>query len=102
MPDIPRYGPPGQDGVFLKHHPAIGAGAVNFDTVDHGATHTIGQQPGDDIQQRRLAAPAGTHDRDEFIFINLEIDALQSMDRLARIFIRIVVAQILDDQLGFT
>src|SRR5229473_235991 len=64
---------PGEDRVALKHHRvlrAVGAGRhVDLDRSGGG-----GLQPGEDAQQRRLAAPGRADDREELAARDVERD----------------------------
>src|SRR5712691_5646105 len=79
---------PGEDRVALKHHRvlrAVGAGRqVDLDRSGGG-----GFQPGEDAQQRRLAAPGGADDSEELAARDVERDivdgdqAAEGLDEIA-------------------
>ena len=98
--DVAGHRAPRQDRMFLKHHAAIGPRPMDRRPVDLHLAFAVRQQAGENIQQGRLAAAAGPDHGDEFPLLDLEVDIVKGMNRLAGIFIRVVVAQPLDDQLG--
>ncbi|MNC33860.1 hypothetical protein D3C75_822700 [compost metagenome] len=58
QPHIVLHLQPGQQPVLLKHHPSVRARPLNRAAVIQHAPRFIGDQPGDDFQQRAFAAAA--------------------------------------------
>ena len=74
---------PGQQAVVLEHHGAVGSGAVDLLVLEqHGAGRDLGQ-PGDQVEQRRLAAAGMADDRDEFALVDGQLDVLEHFGDMA-------------------
>jgi hypothetical protein len=54
--DVVEHGQPGEERVALEHHAAVGPGAVDAPAVEQHLARGGHIQPGDDAQQRALAA----------------------------------------------
>ena len=57
-----------------------GGMSMTFVAVDQHAARGRILQPGDDAQQRRLAAAGRADEDDELAVLHLEVDALQHLD----------------------
>src|SRR5262249_53238460 len=71
--DIVKHGSVVEAGVVLEDHSAVGAGAINPLTHHEDLTRRgwmLGAQPGNQPQDRALAAAAGTQDADEFALVD--------------------------------
>src|SRR5262249_4715546 len=65
--------------------------------VDHDRSRRGRVEPADQVQQRRLARARRAHQRDEVTTRNVEVDAVQDLDRLAAAPIRLGDAADLDE-----
>ena len=74
-PHVLEHRLPRVDRVVLEHHRG---GRVVGATVDRDVTGRRAQQPGDDPQERRLAAPRRADDRDELALGDVEVEGPQS------------------------
>ncbi|MCY1427207.1 hypothetical protein D9M71_430430 [compost metagenome] len=54
--DVAQHVLPGQQGVVLEHHAALGAGALDRHAVQGDAPAAGGDEAGDQVEQRGLAA----------------------------------------------
>src|SRR6185436_1937904 len=82
--DIAKHGEPGKQGRILKHYQTMAAGPGHDLIVgEHAALVGYGQ-PGDDVEQGRLAATARTDQTDELAPVDRELDVVQGLDRSAR------------------
>ncbi len=66
--------------VALEHHGdvALARGhSCDVSVADHDPTRSRGNQPGDDAQQRRLAAAARSEEHQELAVLDFEAQALQ-------------------------
>jgi hypothetical protein len=82
--NVRKHRPPGEQGGSLKNHGPIPAGAGDGDTVQADRTGTWRNQAGDDVEKRTLAATAWTYNGKEFASVDVERDALESLDALLR------------------
>src|SRR3954471_1756922 len=72
---------PGEKRIGLEHHAAVGAGALDRLAVEQHAAGGRRIEPGDDAQQRRLAAARRAEDADEVVVLHLEVGALEGARR---------------------
>gem|GEM_PF-6761995 len=78
--DVLQDGPPREQAVLLKHHPAVGAGALGGFTVEPDGALGRGFETGDNPEQRRLPRAGGTDDTDELTLGDGEIHVAQGLD----------------------
>src|SRR5439155_3948346 len=76
--------------------------AVDPAAVDGDGPRRRRVQPADEIQQRGLAGSRGPHERDEVAARDVEIDAVQDLDRLAAAAVRLGDAADLDEHGHFS
>src|SRR5258708_603404 len=74
---------PGEYAVLLEHHATIRAGTSDGLSVNLDAAVALVQQPGDDLQQRALAAPGWAEQADELAARDTECNAVEGADHLA-------------------
>jgi hypothetical protein len=74
---------PGKKIVFLRYVTDLCRYAVDGIAAKKNTTRAGTEQPYDEIQQRRFAAPGGADDRNELPLVYSEIDGLQSQNILA-------------------
>ena len=79
--DVVQHRQPGEQRVALEHHAAVGAGAVDALAVEQHLAGGRVVQPGDDAQQRALAAAAGAEDGDEVVLGHVQVGGLQRQRR---------------------
>jgi hypothetical protein len=75
--DVLPHREPRQQRMVLEHDGAVGTGRVDLATVEDHAAAGRPEQPGDDVQHRRLAAARVADQRDEFAARDLEVDAVE-------------------------
>ena len=75
--DVLVAGEPGQQGVVLEHHGAVGPRLVHLAPVQHHAAAGGRQQPRHHVQQRRFAAARVADDGDVLAARDLQVDAVQ-------------------------
>ena len=75
--DVLQRREPREQSVLLKHHRAIGAGPVDALAVERDGAGVGLEHAGGDVQQRALAAPAGTDDDDELARLGRHADAAE-------------------------
>ena len=63
--DVVEHGAPGQQQVLLQHVADAANGAGGIDAIDHHAAGGRLQQPGDDVEDRALAAARRSDQADE-------------------------------------
>jgi hypothetical protein len=68
---------PGEQRAALEHHAADSAGAVDAPAFEHELAAGLAVEPGDDAQQRVLAAAAGPEDGDEVVLGHVQVGGLQ-------------------------
>src|SRR5262245_1206192 len=68
---------PWKQGIGLEHHAAVGAGLAHGHAVQCDAAGGRLVEPGDEAQQRRLAAARRPENGDEVVVGNLEADRLE-------------------------
>src|SRR5262249_56716619 len=99
-------GEKGEEVVELNQEAHVGgapprevaaAQPVDALAVDHDRSRGRRVEPADQVQQRRLARPRRPHQRDEVATRNVEVDAVQNLDRLAAAPIRLGDAANLDE-----
>src|SRR5262249_4994255 len=97
--DVAADRAPRQQARVLEHHRAIGAGAGYAPAIDRHAAALVGQQPGDDVEERGLAAAARADDRQELAVVDRQRDVRQG-EVLAAVALDVVVlGEVLDDEL---
>src|SRR6185295_5381239 len=78
--DVGQDRPPRQQHMALEHDADAGRGTVDGRTADLDRAAGRRQQPPDQLEQRALAAAAGTDDRNELAFADLEFERPQRFD----------------------
>ena len=81
--DVLEHRQPGEERVALEHHAAVGARAFDAPAVEQHLAGGRLVEPGDDAQQRALAAARGAEDGDEVVLGHLQVGGLQRQRRRA-------------------
>ena len=79
--DVLAHRLPGKQRILLKHHAAVGAGAVHRLAVDGDDARGRLEEAGDRVEQRRLSAAGGTDDRDELAGLDVNLRIGDGFDR---------------------
>src|SRR4051794_27752898 len=79
--DVLPHGLPGKQRILLKHHAALGAGAVYLLAVDGDDARGRLEEARDRVEQRRLSAAGGPDDRDELARIDMDLRVGDGLDR---------------------
>ena len=74
---------PGEQAVLLEDEDAVGARTFDRLAVDQNLAGGLRLQPGDQMQQRGLAATRGADDADELSSLHLQVDVVESQQALA-------------------
>src|SRR5262245_8610186 len=74
---------PREQGIGLEHHAAVGAGLAHRHAVQGDAAGGRPVEPGDEAQQRRLAAARRPEHGDEVVVGDLEADRLERTRQLS-------------------
>src|SRR6516225_4987672 len=83
--DIAKHAAPGQQSIVLKDQAAVGTRALDGTAFDPDVAGIGGDQAGDDLDERGLAAAAAAEEADELIPRNAERHAVEhAYARLAR------------------
>src|SRR6476661_3389269 len=78
--DVAEHVEPRKQGRLLKHHEAMASRTFDGLTIgQYAALIRLGQSR-HDVEQRRLAAPAGPDQANDFSFLDAQIDLVQNMD----------------------
>ena len=72
---------PREHRSVLGDHNSLRARADPFDAVDLDRPLILSLKPGDDVQQRRLAAARRPDDRDQFAVVDVEAHAIDDRQR---------------------
>ena len=78
--DVAQHGRPGQQREILKHEGAFRTGFADGAAVDGDRAGVSLDQPGDDLQKRRLPAAAGAEQAGQLAPGKVEVDAAQRLD----------------------
>ncbi len=78
--DVLPGGQPGEQGIALEDHAAVEAGPRHRHAVDQKLALVEILQPGDDGEQRALAAARGADEGDELVLGQGQIDVMQGLD----------------------
>ncbi|MDT4823688.1 hypothetical protein FQZ97_569240 [compost metagenome] len=70
--DIAEHVLPGQQGVVLEHHAALGAGAADENAVEADAPGAGADEAGDEVEQRGLAAAGRAQGHQQFAGAEVE------------------------------
>ena len=97
--NIAQHAHPGHQGVALKHHAAVEAGAAHLATVHEGVARRGFFESGQHIEDGGLAAAGVADDANELALVDVEVDVLEYR-RIgpAAALRRIDLLQRLDDQ----
>ncbi len=82
--DVAVAGHPRQQRVVLEHHGAVRAWRVNFAAVAHHHARGWQRESGDEVEQGALAAAGMADQADELALGDVEVDALERVERTAR------------------
>jgi hypothetical protein len=77
--DILPHGEPGQEGMVLEHDRPLRTGCVHFPALEQHRAFGHLQEPGDEVEERGLAAPGMADDGDVFTPLDLEVDVAQHL-----------------------
>ena len=77
--DVLVDGQPGQQRMVLEHHAAVRARPAHFLAVENHPAEAGLQQPGDDVQHRRLATAGVADDGDELALGDVQVDVLEHL-----------------------
>ena len=77
--DVLRHGQPGEQGVALKHHAAVGAGLLHQFPVQQHLPRRREIQTRNNAQHRRFAAAGGPENGHEIVLPDLEIHRQQRL-----------------------
>ncbi len=77
---IGQHASPRQEIVGLEHEAAIDAGLAHHPAVEPHLARAGRFEPGDDAQERGLAAARGADDRDEFALGDRDADIAQHLE----------------------
>ena len=77
--DVVVDGQPRQQRVVLEHHGAVRARLVDLAVLEEHAAGGRLEQPGDDVEQRGLAAAGVADDRDELALLDAQRDVVQHL-----------------------
>jgi hypothetical protein len=83
----------------LEHDRAVDAGAVNGLAINRHRALIVGEQPGDDVEQRGFAATARSDDGDELTVADCERDVGQREDLAAVALDVVPLRQVIDVEL---
>jgi hypothetical protein len=81
--DVGLRGAPRKESWLLEHEPDSGIRAVDGAPIEGRLAALGGQQPGDDAQERRLAAPVRSDQGDQLTGFDHEVDAIERDQPLA-------------------
>ncbi len=70
---------PREQRVFLEHHHPVSAGPAHRHAIGEDPARVGPLQPGDDVQQRRLAAARRANQADELALVHLQRHAIERM-----------------------
>src|SRR5581483_7264505 len=76
---VAEYREPREKRRFLEHHEPMSAGPFNALAVGEDLPRVRLGETGHDVEQRRLAASAGSHQADEFSLADAQIDVIERM-----------------------
>ena len=94
------HGEPGEQGVLLEDHAALGAGAGDLlaFAVDSAGSGLV--EAGDDVEQGRLTAAGGAYHADEFVLIDVQVHPVQGYHLAVAGIVYLADVIDLDDQIS--
>jgi hypothetical protein len=79
LANVGQKAEPGEQRVVLEHHRPIRPGTGHHLVIGHDAAAVGLGEAGDDVDQRRLAAPRVPDERDELALLDGEVDAAKDL-----------------------